>query len=219
MRSLFLLVFFVTGVATAWAQGTNSGSASLPRFEFYAGYLSLGHQGPPTFYNFTGFNALNREGSPAGFDAGVVWSLNRLVAIRGNVSGSYNAHSGTFAVPCNQSTCEQTTSLGPHVYEFLGGPEFRFRTGSRVMPFTYAVVGAVYSTARFATSGPVATFSQDTSATGFSLAGGGGLAFRITNRLRTRFSVDYNPAFFGHLDTGERQTVQYIRFGAGIVVH
>lgn len=160
------------------------------------------------------------QGSPAGYDLGVLWALNRSIAIRGDFSGSYNQRIGASSVPCGQPPCPtQSTSLNPHLYEFLAGPEFRIRAESRVMPFGYVVLGAVHSTARFTTSGPLGTLSQGTSASGLGLAAGGGLAFRLARPIGSRFSVDYNPAFFGHPDTGGRQLVQYVRISAGIVLH
>jgi len=203
----------------ATAQEAKSGTSPVPRLGFYAGYLALVHTGPPTFYNFNGFNALNHDGSPAGFDLGILWTMNRLMAIRGDFSGSYNQHTGVFSVPCGQQTCAQSSSLNPHVYGFMAGPEFRIRSGSRVMPFAYTLLGAVHTTATFNTSGPLGTLSQDTSASGFSFAAGGGLSFRISRRVSSRVSADYSPAFFGHLDTGARQIVHYVRIGAGIVIH
>jgi opacity protein-like surface antigen len=217
MRSILGLALTLAVCAPAPAQEINSGAA-LPRFEFYAGYLILTHTGPPTFYNFQGFNALNHDGSPAGFNLGLVRPLNRLISIRGDFSGNYDKHSGSVSVPCGQPACTQVSSINPHVYEFMIGPEFTIHATSRVTPFAYALVGIAHATATFNTSGPLGALSGDTAASGLSWAGGGGLSIRLAKRLGSRFSVDYNPAFFGHLDTGARQLVRYVRISTGIVI-
>ena len=216
-RLLLTTAFILTALRLASAQ-ENSVSSPLPRFGYYAGYLVSIHTSSPTFYNFSGFNALDHTSSPVGFDLDLIWNLNQRIAIRGGLSGSYTKETGGLSVPCGQSMCAQSSSLTPHIYRFVGGPEFRIRAG-RVSPFAYALLGLAHSTAAFNTSGPLGIVSQASTASGISLAGGGGLSFRVTKHIEQRFSVDYNPAFFGRLDTGARQLVQYVRIGTGVEVH
>src|SRR5215831_3205747 len=165
MRSLLVLALTLALFAPASAQEISSGS-SLPRFEFYGAYLTLTHTGPPTFYNFSGFNALNHDGSPAGFNLGIIRPLNRLIAIRGDFSGNYDRHSGSVSVPCAQPPCAQVSSINPHVYEFMAGPEFTIHATRRMTPFAYVLVGIAHATATFNTSGPLGSLAGHRAASG-----------------------------------------------------
>jgi len=144
-RLLLTTAFILTALRLASAQ-ENSVSSPLPRFGYYAGYLVSIHTSSPTFYNFSGFNALDHTSSPVGFDLDLIWNLNQRIAIRGGLSGSYTKETGGLSVPCGQSMCAQSSSLTPHIYRFVGGPEFRIRAG-RVSPFAYALLGLAHSTA------------------------------------------------------------------------
>ena len=152
-----------------------------------------------------------------GFNVSGVYNVSRYVGIKGDFSGTYNSKRFTGEVGGPSIVSFKNTNS---LYNFLGGVQVKDNSKKGVFkPFGHVLVGAGHARAKFSDFSctpsaacpptfPVGTFSE----TGFAAAIGGGLDFRLNNRIQIRaIQVDYNPVRLG----GETQN--NLRIGAGIV--
>ncbi len=126
-------------------------------------------------YSWTG-------GTFHGWNSSVTGNVTRRVGIVADFSGHYgNELDGSILVKQD-------------AHSFLFGPRYSFR-GKRFTPFVYALLGVT----RFHLSATVSGQKFSVSDSGFSSALGGGLDFRVNDRLAIRtFQIDYfRPNFFG----------------------
>jgi hypothetical protein len=104
------------------------------------------------------------------------------------------------------------------LFDFLAGPEIKWRNRSRVTPFAHALFGVAYTTTTFKTAGPAGRLSVTDADAGFAMTYGGGLEIRITRRLSFRVSLDYGKAYVGS-SALPPQRVDSVGYSAGIVFH
>jgi opacity protein-like surface antigen len=218
MRKLFLLAaFFACAAPRASAQTADD----FNRVDIYGGFShtrietqTLDGGGNPTLER-TGFN---------GFDASVTGNVSRYVGLKFDVSGHYKSESvsATFGtiVDCFPLSCEDLGIPVPpasvvgagdiklSLYNFLGGVQFKDNSKeTKVKPFAHVLAGVAHARA----SGDGA-FEFSTSESGFGAALGGGLDFRVSDRVDFRaVQFDYNPTRLG----GETQ--HNFRVGVGVV--
>ncbi len=132
--------------------------------------------------------------------------------VKGNVSryvglkGSYSFHRKTFDITAPGVTVE----VDADIHQFLGGVEFKDNAReTAVKPFAHILAGAAHSRGR--ASGPGITFNE--SETDFAAAVGGGIDFRINDRVDIRaIQFDWNPV---RSDNGG--TSHNYRIGIGII--
>jgi opacity protein-like surface antigen len=155
----------------------------------------------------TGFDDPNqnfiqqREGFN-GVEAFVKGNVSRYVGLK----GSYSFHRKSFDI--NGGTPATTFDVDADLHQFLGGVEFKDNAKeTKVKPFAHLLAGVGH--ARADVEG-ITDFNE--SETGFAAAVGGGVDFRISDRVDFRaIQFDYNPVRSG----GE--TSNNFRIGIGII--
>jgi opacity protein-like surface antigen len=168
------------------------------------------------------------------YDVGVLYSHNRVDAgvedpnqnffseregfngvelfAKGNVSryaglkGTYSFHRKSFEI--DGGTAATTFDVDADLHQFMGGVEFKDNAReTRVKPFAHVLAGVAH--ARADVEG-VTDFSE--SETGFAAAVGGGVDFRLSDRVDLRaVQFDYNP------NRANGQTSHNFRVGIGII--
>jgi opacity protein-like surface antigen len=138
-----------------------------------------------------------------GFEASVKGNVSRYVGLK----GAYSFHHKTFDI--NGGTPATTFEVDADIHQFLGGVEFKDNARETgVKPFAHVLAGVANSRGRV--SGSVVSFSE--TETDFAAAVGGGVDFRINDRVDFRaIQFDYNPT----RDNG--QTSHNFRVGIGII--
>jgi opacity protein-like surface antigen len=210
MRKLFFGALFIfCCFPPAAAQ-----SDDAPRAEFFAGYSVLKTKyrveqppGPPTLsvVGFRGEQTLN------GFNA----SATGYVARGFGLTGDFSGHFTTNTLPDPLGDRIETRI---RVFNVLGGPQYKFRSGGRAAPFVRSLAGVAHTSAEL--SVPSINVSDTSSSTDFALALGGGLDVRINDGVDLRvFQADYNPVFLSRgneLGFG-RSRADNVRFSFGVV--
>ena len=196
----------------------------FPKIEFSWGYLYVG-EFPYNVFRFPIGNGAvvleNDFGTRRGFALSFTRNLNRPIGFRGEFSAQFHHEEGTgnFIVLCGTGTCpvSQPIELTPRLFNFLGGPEIKFRNHTWFTPLVYGLFGLAHTTATFSTSGTGLNLNLLTTETGFSMAYGGGVEVRISRRFSVRTSVDFNPKWVGRDDNGARQAQKDLRGFIGVV--
>src|SRR5687767_3194134 len=205
MRKLLLLaaLFACTAPSAAVAQSGDD----YNRLDIYGGFShtrietqSLDSGGNPTLER-TGFN---------GFNASATGNVSRYVGLKFDVSGHYKSESvsATFGtiIDCFPLSCEDlgipippptvvgTGNIKLSLYNVLGGVQLKDNAKeTKVKPFAHLLAGVAHARA----SGD-GDFAFSTSESGFAAALGGGLDFRINDRVDFRaVQLDYNPTRLG----------------------
>jgi hypothetical protein len=150
----------------------------------------------------------------SGFNASAVVNLNRYLGLKADVSGTYKNQNLNFNAPGGSISFDADRSL----YNFLGGVQIKNNTSDKVFkPFAHILVGAGRVRAKITNvSCPVGIdcsfIAGSGSDTGLTGAFGGGIDFRLNNKVQIRaIQVDYNPVRIDGL------TLNNFRIGAGIV--
>jgi hypothetical protein len=131
---------------------------------------------------------------------------------KGNVSryvglkGSYSFHRKSFEIGGN--TPATTFDVDADLHQFMGGVEFKDNAReTKVKPFAHVLAGVAHARADIES---VTDFSE--SETGFAAAIGGGVDFKLSDRVDLRaFQFDYNP------NRAEGQTSHNFRIGIGLI--
>jgi opacity protein-like surface antigen len=208
-------------------QAQKANENQFPKFELSGGYLDA-VEFPYNVFRFPipndGAVVLEDDfGTHRGFAFSFTRNLTRRIGFRGEFSAQFHHDEGTgnFLVPCAAGTCpvSQPIELTARLFNFLGGPEIKFRNHTRFTPVVYALYGLAHTTATFSTGGTAVSLKLPTSETGFSMAYGGGLEMRISRRFSVRASFDFNPKWVGRDDDGARQIQKDLRGIIGIVFH
>lgn len=168
------------------------------------------------------------------YDVGVLYSHNRVdtgiddpnqnfvsereglhgveVFAKGNVSryvglkGSYSFNRKSFDITGGVPTT--TFDVDVDLHQFVGGVEFKDNAKeTKVKPFAHVMAGVAHAKADF--SGLPAL---DETNTGFAGIIGGGVDFRLSDRVDFRaFQFDYNP------NRGDGETTHNFRIGIGFI--
>ena len=191
--------------------------------EFYVGYsngqvdtnVELGDSPNDFFNERESFNGINVSG---------VYNTSRYFGLKGDVSATINRRE--FFDTFTTGGAEYTVGFENknQLWNFTGGVQVKDNAKEGVFkPFAHAMVGAAHARAKVenftctttTVGGDCDVFesSEDSfSSTGFSGVFGGGIDFRLNNRIQIRaIQIDYNPTRL----EGEWQN--NIRIGAGIV--
>ncbi len=216
-KALISFTLAAAMAATAVAQARSVDD--YKKGEFYVGYsngqvdtgIDSGNSALDFFRDRENFNGVNVAG---------VYNLNRYFGVKGDVSATYNSNdfSGTFPGPNGNVTLsgENKNSL----YNFTGGVQVKDNTNEgRFKPFAHALIGVGHIRSKLdnfsCTGTDCPTFLPPTGTltdTGFSAILGGGIDFRLNNRIQIRaIQIDYNPVRV------EGATLNNVRIGAGIV--
>jgi opacity protein-like surface antigen len=221
-RSALLLAVFMLSGMTLFAQERKP--------EIFLGYSNLQAQGLPDKNTLTGVfgsDFLNNRTTLHGFDTEVSGYLADNFGITGNFSFNEDSRSS--------STPTRRDSVKTDIFYFMGGPTYKVGHSSRFQPFARFLAGGAYT--RFNVDSErtfvAGTFSNSFKAgtTDFALGAGGGLDWRVADRLKVRLiQVDYTPVFLrdqsirrltqaGAIEpfTLNGQRMDNVRFSFGIV--
>jgi opacity protein-like surface antigen len=238
MRKAILLAFFICALCTfASAQTFSNG-------EFFGGYTNERVQNADNVSLFTSNSSntnitnlgSNDRFSTNGFDfegTGYFTRTKSAIGITGDISGTYRTENNSFSFTGANGTFRNRLQF----YNFLAGPQYKFRSNSRVEPFARVLFGVAHvrngvsssTTTTTGTTTSTTTSSFNDNTTDFAMAVGGGLDVGVSDRVAVRvFQFDYNPVFqrdrtvsnpFGTGNftiNGQRQ--DNLRFAVGIVL-
>lgn len=146
-------------------------------------------------------NFINEREGFNGVEAFVKGNVSRYVGLK----GSYSFHRKSFDVTGTTTTVD----VDADIHQFLGGVEFKDNAKeTKVKPFAHVLAGVAH--ARAEADSPALSFTETN--TGFAAAIGGGIDFKLSDRVDLRaFQFDYNP---NHAD-GE--TTHNFRIGIGFI--
>lgn len=164
----------------------------------------------------------NKRTDSLGWNSSMTFFFTDRFGLTGDVSGVWRRE--------NQTYFNEPYRAQMEIYNFLAGPQVRFINDSKWTPFVRAMAGVAYSRNRFGARSATAPFQnfQDSSVD-FALGLGGGLDYRINNRVSYRIlQGDYNPIFrrdrtrttsSGLTLEINGKTENNLRFSTGIVLH
>ena len=212
-KALFSISFAILAASAGFAQD------DYKKGEFFVGYsngqvdtgLDSGDSAVAFFRDRENFNGVNVSG---------VYNVSRYFGIKGDVSATFNNtdFSTTVTGPGGSNTISGETKNS--FYNFLAGVQVKDNSNEGVFkPFAHGMVGAAHARTKledFSCVGPncglIIEPDESFSDTGFGAVIGGGIDFRLNNRVQIRaIQVDYNPTRV----SGEWQN--NLRIGAGIV--
>jgi opacity protein-like surface antigen len=184
---VILPLVFILSATSLFAQSDR-------RTEVFVGYSNLQAQGLLNTDSVTGFlgsEFLGNRTTLHGFNTEVSAFLTDNVALTGNFSFNENSQSNNLI---------GADSIKTDILYFMGGPTLSIGHSSRLQPFVRFLAGGAQT--RFNVKSEVPLFSGsvtnqfNTSTTNFALGAGGGLDWRVADRLKVRlFQVDYVPVF------------------------
>jgi opacity protein-like surface antigen len=163
--------------------------------EVFLGYSNLQAQGLPDKNNVTGIfgsDFLNNRTTLHGFDTQVSGFLTNNFGITGNFSFNENSRSNT--------TSFGNDTVKNDIFYFMGGPTLSIGQRSRFQPFVRFLAGGAYNrfnieAERTGISGTL-TNTFKTGTTDFAVAAGGGIDWRISDKVKIRaLQFDYAPVF------------------------
>lgn len=210
-RILFLLVM---ALCPPLALAQQSGPPDQPRFEWFLGYSAVGDA------NEENGRILMSFGSNTGLETSLTRNLSKHWGIKGDFSAHWGTARGTAMVVVQPpgTTQNGTLEFEHRHFNFLVGPEFKWRNHTRLTPFAHTLVGVGVSKGDVMLTFPGGTSLIKVSNTGVALALGGGFDIRVSKRFSFRTSVDYNPAYIGGgTTTDARNWRDQVRFSVGIV--
>lgn len=217
-KAFIALSLTAIGAVSVFAQADDYKKAEL-----YVGYsngqvdtgVDSGDSAVEFFRDRANFNGVNASG---------VYNLNRYFGVKGDYSVTFNRTevSDTFTTGGFDYTIGFETKNQLH--NFTGGVQIKDNAKEGVFkPFAHAMVGVAHARTKIqdftcvapvgGSCTPLDISSENFNETGFSGIIGGGIDFRLNNKIQIRaIQVDYNPTRLG----GETQN--NVRIGAGIVV-
>ena len=186
----------------------------FPKAELFGGY-SYGNFGP--LVNGASRNTVN------GWNASLGVNLNRWFGLVSDFGGHYGGFSAVLPNPpnlCVPAGCVRISiSENDKYHNFLFGPQFSMRS-KRATPFVHALFGGsrlnrsgteTLTIPPPAVSPPV--FKISTSSMNFTFAGGGGVDYKLTEKLAWRVQADYLAIGVPY------RTLNSVRVSTGLVFH
>lgn len=212
MQRILCLLAMALCAPVALAQ--QSGPPDYSRFEWFLGYSAVGDA------NEENGRILMSFGSTTGLETSLTRNLSKHWGIKGDFSAHWGTARGTAMVVVQPpgTTQNGTLEFEHRHFNFLVGPEFKWRNHTRLTPFAHTLVGVGVSKGDARLTFPGGTSLIKVSNTGVALALGGGFDIRVSKRFSFRTSVDYNPAYIGGGTTGDpRNWRDQVRFSVGFV--
>jgi opacity protein-like surface antigen len=157
-----------------------------------------------------------------GWNSSMTFFFTDRFGLTGDVSGNWRRE--------NQTYFNEPYRAQMEIYNFLAGPQVRFVNNTRWTPYVRAMAGVAYSRNRFGARSATAPFQNfEDSSVDFALGLGGGIDYRISDRVSYRIlQGDYNPIFrrdrtrttsSGTTLEISGKTENNFRFSTGIVLH
>lgn len=217
-KALFTLSFAFVASTVSFAQSIDD----YKKGEFYVGYsngqvdtgVDSGNSVVDFFRDRENFNGVNVSG---------VYNTSRYFGLKGDVSATVN--SKEYADTFTSGGFDYTVGFknDNQLWNFVGGVQLKDNEKSGVVkPFAHAMAGVAHARSKvtdFTCVAPVGgncdpfeVNDETFTTTGFSAVIGGGLDFRLNNRVQIRaIQLDYNPTRL------EGAWQNNVRIGAGIV--
>jgi opacity protein-like surface antigen len=211
-KLMFLVILIVACASMSFAQSTSD----YNKVEFFGGFShNRVDTGIDDSDDDLGDIISESEGFN-GFNASVTGNITRYFGLKADVSGHFKKKDFPVAG-------FGTVSFDSSIFNFLGGVQVKDNSKeARFKPFAHALVGAarvrteVNFSNGFCTAILPSPCPADTSESQTGLAGafGGGLDFRVSDRVDIRaIQLDYNPTRI------DGTTQHNFRVGVGIVFH
>lgn len=195
MRKLFMAALFIACTAPfTFAQTSDD-------YNKYDIGVLYSHNRVDTGVDDPSQNFISEREGFNGFEAFVKGNVSRYVGLK----GSYSFHRKTFDV----SDGVTTISVDGDIHQFLGGVEFKDNAKeTKVKPFAHVLAGVAHDRAK--TNSTLINISE--SDTGFAAAIGGGVDFKLGDRVDLRaIQFDYNP------NRVNGETSHNFRIGIGLI--
>jgi hypothetical protein len=157
-----------------------------------------------------------------GFETAAIRNFTRYFGIKGGFSAYYGRYRDMDEVPCSHPACSTTTQeLQSHtrLYEFLAGPEVKWRNHTRFAPFGNVLLGVAHASATLSSFGPAIDFSGLETQTGFATVLGGGIDVRVVKRASFRLAVGHDNIYGGKNFNGLSERLDAFRMTVGILFH
>ena len=196
MRKLFMAALLIAATAPFTFAQTGDDYNKVDVGVLYS------HNRIDTGINDPNENFLDEREGFHGVEAFVKGNVSRYVGLK----GAYSFHRKSFDIVGN--TPATTFDVDADLHQFLGGVEIKDNTReTKVKPFAHVLAGVAHARADIES---VTDFSE--SETGFAAAIGGGIDFKLSDRVDLRaIQFDYNP----NRDNG--QTSHNFRIGIGLI--
>lgn len=148
-------------------------------------------------------NFLNEREGFHGVEAFVKGNVSRYVGLK----GSYSFHRKSFDIRTGGTT-PTSFDVDADLHQFMGGVEFKDNAKeTKVKPFAHVLAGVAHARADIE-----GLPDADDSDTGFAAAVGGGVDFRLSDRVDFRaVQFDYNP------NRSNGETSHNFRIGIGFI--
>lgn len=201
------------------AQENKPGYSKLEGFAGYSSVITTDVTIPLLSVNGYGQADLD---STRGFEGAVIRNFKRYFGIKGDFSAHFGHYQDMDELPCTHPSCSTTTQqLESHtrLYQFLAGPEVKWRNHTRFAPFANALFGIAHSSATLSSFGPAIDFSGRQTQTGFAMDFGGGLDVRIVKRASFRLALDYGNAYGGKNFDASPRRLDTFRMTVGVLFH
>lgn len=212
-RFILAAALAVVSSVTAFSQAVSD----YKKGEFFVGYsngqvdtgLDSGSSVRDFFRDRANFNGINVSG---------VYNVNRYLGIKGDVSATYNSTRFSNSFTTGGTTATASFNTKNSLYNVVGGVQLKDNSKEGTFkPFAHAMVGLAHVRTKVSDvvcspATPCPIISDSFSDNGLSGVFGGGLDFRLNNRIQIRaIQIDYNPI------RANGETDNNIRIGAGIV--
>jgi hypothetical protein len=218
-------ILFLLGCCASWALAQDTEVHTYPKLEYFAGFSDIETNNHSfLFSGFAPVTGLDIDEKGRGFDTEIIGNVSRYFSIVGDFSAhlSYNTFSSQLTTKtCAQPPCgtvTQAIKINPELFDFLVGPEVKWRNHTRITPFANALFGLAHVTATLNTTGPVANVTSTDTETGLAMAFNAGFDVRITRRVGFRGFLTYSQAFVGS-DVLPRQRVDAVGWSTGVLFH
>ncbi len=197
MRKLFMAVLFVAATAPFTFAQTGDD------YNKYDVGVLFSHNRVDTGIDDPTQNFVDQREGFNGVEAFVKGNVSRYVGLK----GSYSYHRKSFDIV--GPTAATSFDVDANIHQFLGGVEFKDNAKeTKVKPFAHVMAGASHF--RADVQNTLTSFEE--SETGFAAAIGGGVDFKLSDRVDLRaVQIDYNPTRSGGT-TGHN-----FRIGVGLI--
>jgi hypothetical protein len=194
MRKLFMAALLIAATAPFTFAQTDYNKVDV-------GVL-FSHNRVDTGFDDPNQNFISEREGFNGVEAFVKGNVSRYVGLK----GSYSFHRKSFEI--DGGTPATSFDVDADLHQFLGGVEFKDNAKeTKVKPFAHVLAGVAHARADVES---VTDFNE--SETGFAAAIGGGVDFKLSDRVDLRaIQFDYNP------NRAEGQTSHNFRIGIGLI--
>ena len=198
MRKLFMAALLIASAAPLAFAQTGDDYNKVDVGVLYS------HNRVDTGFDDPNQNFLDEREGFHGVEAFVKGNVSRYVGLK----GSYSFHRKSFDITTGGAPAT-TIDVDADLHQFMGGVEFKDNAKeTKVKPFAHVLAGVAH--ARAETDSVLVNINE--SDTGFAAAVGGGVDFRLSDRVDFRaVQFDYNP------NRSNGETSHNFRIGIGFI--